>query len=85
MGNDIGLGLLFKAACFDFRSTNVGSSVIGTLKGQMKPECIYEIINFPKYHQKVLIDFCPESLFRLGMLCNHLSRVAFRIIKTNHI
>ena len=30
MGNDIGLGLSFKAVCFDFRSTNVGSSVIGT-------------------------------------------------------
>ena len=30
MDNDIGLGLLFKAVCFDFRSTNVGSSVIGT-------------------------------------------------------
>ena len=31
MGNCIGLGLLFKAVCFDFRSTNVlGKSVIGT-------------------------------------------------------
>ena len=54
-------------------------------KGQMKSECIYEIIDFPKYHQKDLIDFCPERLFRLGMLCTHLSRVPFRIIKTNHI
>ena len=35
-------------------------------KGQMKSECIYEIINFPKYHSKYLIDFCPESLFRLA-------------------
>ena len=34
-------------------------------KGQMKSECIYEIIDFPKYPQKNLIDFCPESLFRL--------------------
>ena len=33
-------------------------------KGQMKSECIYEIINFPKYHRKDLIDFCH---FRLGM------------------
>ena len=48
-------------------------------------ECTYEIINFPKYHRKNLIDFCPESLFRLGMLCPHLSRVALRIIKTNHM
>ena len=53
-------------------------------KGQMKSEYIYEIINFPKYHQKYLINFCPESLFKLGMLCTHLSRVALRIIKTNH-
>ena len=30
MGNDIRLGLLFKAVCFDFRSTNVGRSVMGT-------------------------------------------------------
>ena len=30
MGNDIRLGLTFRAICFDFRSTNVGSSVIGT-------------------------------------------------------
>ena len=40
-----------------------------TTKGQVKSECIYEIIDFPKYHRKNLIDFCPESLFRLGMLC----------------
>ena len=51
----------------------------------MKSECIYEIINFQKYHQQNLIDFCPESLFRLGMLRTHLSRGALRIIKTNHI
>ena len=43
-------------------------------KGQMKSECIYKIFDFPKYHQKHLIDFCPE--FRLGMLCTHLIRVA---------
>ena len=31
MGNDIGLGLSFRAVCFDFCSNNnVGSSVIGT-------------------------------------------------------
>ena len=52
-------------------------------KGQIISECIYEIIDFPKYHQKHLIDFCPE--FRLGMLCTHLIRVALWIIKTNHI
>ena len=30
MGNDIGSGLSFKAVCCDFRSTNLGSSVIVT-------------------------------------------------------
>ena len=30
MGNDIGLGLSFMDICFDFCSTNVVSSVIGT-------------------------------------------------------
>ena len=34
--------------------------------------------------EKNLIDFCPETLLRLGMLCAHLSRVALRIIKTKH-
>ena len=35
-------------------------------KGQMKSECIYEIIDFPKYHWKNLIDFCPGRFYRLG-------------------
>ena len=30
MVNDIGSGVLFKSVCFDFISTYVGSSVIGT-------------------------------------------------------
>ena len=30
MGNDISSGLSFRAVCFDFCSTKVGSSVIGT-------------------------------------------------------
>ena len=54
-------------------------------KGQIKSECIYEIIHFPKYHQNFLIDFCPEMLFRLGMSCTPLSRVVLRTIKTNHM
>ena len=62
-------------------SKNGDSKIIGHHlwifpKGQMKSECIYEIINFPIYLRKNLIDFCPESLFRLGMLCTHLSRVS---------
>ena len=35
-------------------------------KGQIKSECIYEIIDFPKYHRKNLIDFCPGRFYRLG-------------------
>ena len=58
---------------------------IFALKGQMKSECIYEIIDLPKYRLKDLIDFCPGRLFRLGMLCTHVSRVDLRIIKTNHM
>ena len=30
MGNDFGSGVLFKSVCFDFYSTYMGSSVIGT-------------------------------------------------------
>ena len=30
-------------------------------KGQIMSEYIYEIINFPKYHRKNLIDFCLEG------------------------
>ena len=29
-------------------------------------ECIHEIIDFPKYHQKYLRDFCPGRFYRLG-------------------
>ena len=28
-------------------------------KGQMKSECIYEIIDFPKYHRKKIDRFLP--------------------------
>ena len=39
MGNGIGLGLLSMSVCFDFRSTKVGSSVIGTgrIEGSLLP------------------------------------------------
>ena len=40
-------------------------------KGQMKSECIFEIIDFPKYHWKRLLDFYPERLFRLGTYDMH--------------
>ena len=30
-------------------------------KGQIKSECIYEITDFPKYHQKIFIDFGAEK------------------------
>ena len=35
-------------------------------KGQIMSDCIYEIINFPKYHRKNLIDICLGRLYRLG-------------------
>ena len=35
-------------------------------KGQIMSGCIYEIIDFPKYHQTNLIDFCPGRFHRLG-------------------
>ena len=38
-----------------------------TCKGQIMSKCIYEIINFPRYQQKHLIDFCPGRFYRLGM------------------
>ena len=36
-----------------------------TIKGQIMSECIYEITDFPKYHRKNLIDFCPGRFYRL--------------------
>ena len=35
-------------------------------KGQIMSECIYEIIDFPKYHRKHLIDFCLGRFYRQG-------------------
>ena len=35
------------------------------LKGQIKSEEIYEVIDFPNYQRKNLNDFCPESLFKV--------------------
>ena len=52
---------------------HIFQNIIANIKGHMKSECMHEIINFPKYCQKHLIFFCPESLFRLGMLCYALA------------
>ena len=38
------------------------------VKGQIMSECIYEIINFTKYHPKNWIDFYPGRFYRLGTL-----------------
>ena len=43
---------------------DTGLDLLKPSKGQMKSECIYEIIDFPKYHLKNLIDFSPGRLFR---------------------
>ena len=63
----------------DVSGSNITQAV--HIKGQIKSEYVYEIIDYPKYHRNFLIDFCPESFFRLGMLRTHPSR----IIKTNHM
>ena len=34
-------------------------------KGQIVSECNNEIIDFPKYHQNFLIDFCRGRFYRL--------------------
>ena len=44
----------------------VAIGINDTAKGQIMSECIHEIIHFPKYHQKNLIDFCPGRFYRLG-------------------
>ena len=36
---------------FIYLVKNHGRKIL--LKGQMKSECIYEIIDFPKYHRKI--------------------------------
>ena len=36
-------------------------------KGQIMSECIYEIINFPKYQRKDMIDFYPGRFYGLGI------------------
>ena len=38
-----------------------GLDDLGFVKGQIKSEWIYEVIDFPKYQLKNLKDFCPES------------------------
>ena len=46
------------------------------IKGQMKSDCIYEIIDFPKYHRKKLTDFCPKIFFFFN---RHYSLLSFRL------
>ena len=36
------------------------------LIAQIMSECIHDIIDFPKYHRKNLIDYCPGWFYRLG-------------------
>ena len=43
--------------------------MFASLKGQIMSESINEIINFQKYNQNNLIDFCPGRFYRLGA-CN---------------
>ena len=43
-----------------------GNNFLYQSKGQIMSECIYEIIDLPKYHRKNFIDFFPGIFFRLG-------------------
>ena len=38
-------------------------SYYNVCKGHIRSECVYEIVHFPKYHRKNLIDFCPREGF----------------------
>ena len=42
-------------------------------------ECIYEIIDFPKYHRKNLIDFFPGRFYRLGTQWKNLLLSIFHL------
>ena len=68
MDNDIRLGLSFNAVCFDFRSTNVGSSVIGTRRGPFKYYVIKEVGG---WGQKMAIfddlQYCKSSKRWVGL------------------
>ena len=44
-------------------------------KGQLMSKCIFEIINFSKYHRK---NICPGRFYRLGMYMQFI----FIILKT---
>ena len=57
-------------------------SVFGLQKVRWSQNVFMKSLIFQNTTEKDLIDFCPERLFRLGLLCTHLSRVALRIIKT---
>ena len=62
MGNDIGSGVSFKSVCFDFFSTNVGISVIGTRTSNGFDDITLYIITyltvaFKKVGQRLQISF----------------------------
>ena len=66
MGKDIGQCLSFRAVCFGFRSTNVGSSVIGT---RLIPVLMSSPFNYlpqfyPKTFQGLLFCFLGHSVGR---------------------
>ena len=57
MGNDIGSGVLLKSVCFDFFSTNIGSSVIGTCTSNGFDDIAYLILTFFfSYFNRLKID-----------------------------
>ena len=43
-------------------------------------ECIYEIIDLPKYHRKNLVDFCPGTLYRLDAYLDRYANLLILLI-----
>ena len=63
---DYGNSSIRIGGCFPKFANGLNVRFTTISKGQIKSECIYEIINLPKYHQKNLIDFCPGRFYSLG-------------------
>ena len=61
LGNDIGSGMWFKSVCFNFFSTNSGSSVIGTHTSNGFDDIIHNDI--PYFILKKLIKISQKAKF----------------------
>ena len=61
VGNEIGTGLLLRAACFDFCSANIVSSVIGNLSTTAQFGCHYPLMTYLRPY-----GMFPQSFFFLS-------------------